>query len=59
MKLPLLSVPVWFAILTFAEIDVKPSGLRVEIVEKPSECDKTAERGLILSMHYTGTLLSG
>ncbi len=45
--------------ITFGETEIKPSGLKIEYVEKPTICDKTAKRGMLLSMHYTGSLISG
>jgi FKBP-type peptidyl-prolyl cis-trans isomerase len=33
--------------------------LQVEIVERPSECDVTSQKGNVLKMHYTGYLMDG
>lgn len=41
------------------EIQENESGLKVELVSKPEECDKTVVKGQQLSMHYTGTLEDG
>ena len=38
--------------------EIRPSGLKIEHVSRPDACEKTAESGNQLSMHYTGTLLS-
>lgn len=41
------------------EPEVKPSGLKVLYTDKPSECDKVARNGQLLTMHYTGKLEDG
>ena len=41
------------------EPELKPSGLKVEYVEKPDACDEVARNGQTLTMHYTGTLEDG
>jgi len=41
-----------------ANEEIRPSGLKIEHVSRPDACEKTAESGNQLSMHYTGTLLS-
>jgi len=41
-----------------ANEEIRPSGLKIEHVSRPDACEKTAESGMQLSMHYTGTLLS-
>ena len=33
--------------------------LQVEIVDKPSECDISSQKGNQLKMHYTGYLMDG
>ena len=45
--------------LALAEPEVRPSGLKIEVLEAPEACDKKAANGQILSMHYTGTLEDG
>ena len=35
---------------------IRPSGLKIEQVSKPDSCEKTAKKGDILTMHYTGVL---
>ena len=45
--------------LAVAEPEVRPSGLKIEVLEVPEACDKKAANGQILSMHYTGTLEDG
>lgn len=49
-----------FASVSFvlANEEIRPSGLKIEHVSRPDACEKTAESGNQLSMHYTGTLLS-
>jgi hypothetical protein len=44
-----------------ADPEVRPSGLKVETLSKPDDCDesKAARQGQILTMHYTGTLEDG
>jgi len=44
--------------LVLANEEIRPSGLKIEHVSRPDACEKTAESGNQLSMHYTGTLLS-
>ena len=36
--------------------EVRPSGLIIEYLSRPNVCEKTAEKGNILTMHYTGIL---
>ena len=38
--------------------EVRPSGLIIEYLSRPNVCEKTAEKGNILTMHYTGILQS-
>ena len=38
--------------------EIRPSGLKIEHVSRPEACEKTAENGNQLTMHYTGTLQS-
>jgi len=45
--------------LTFAEPEVKPSGLKIEHILVPENCEKQAQNGQMLTMHYTGTLEDG
>ena len=47
------------ATLALAEPEVRPSGLKVEYVEVPENCDRKAMNGQMLTMHYTGTLEDG
>ncbi|QQP53857.1 Peptidylprolyl isomerase [Caligus rogercresseyi] len=42
-----------------AEVEERESGLKIEVVEKPSDCGTVAKNGDMLSMHYTGTLEDG
>ena len=48
-----------FAVAANAEIDERPSGLKVEVVSKPDACEKEAANGQMLTMHYTGKLEDG
>ena len=41
------------------EIQENESGLKIEHISKPDECEKTVVKGQQLSMHYTGTLEDG
>jgi len=41
------------------EIVTTPSGLKVEYLSKPDNCDRQAKNGDMLEMHYTGTLEDG
>ena len=41
------------------EVQETESGLKIEFVEKPTECEKGVSKGQQLSMHYTGTLEDG
>jgi len=42
--------------LVLANEEIRPSGLKIEHVYRPDACEKTAENGNQLTMHYTGTL---
>jgi len=42
--------------LVLANEEIRPSGLKIEHVSRPDACEKTAENGNQLTMHYTGTL---
>ena len=47
-------------VLVNAEDEKKPETvdeLKIEIVEKPEKCERTAKKGDQMKMHYTGTLL--
>jgi len=57
MKLCLLFLAA-SASLVLANEEIRPSGLKIEHVSRPDACEKTAENGNQLSMHYTGTLQS-
>ena len=35
---------------------IRPSGLKIEQVSKPDVCEKTAKKGDLLTVHYTGVL---
>merc|ERR1712109_10559 len=41
------------------EVQETESGLKIEFVEKPTECEQGVRKGQQLSMHYTGTLEDG
>ena len=41
------------------EVQEKESGLKIEIISKPEECEKFVKKGQQLAMHYTGTLEDG
>ena len=41
------------------EVQETESGLKIEFVEKPTECELGVKKGQQLSMHYTGTLEDG
>merc|ERR1712242_214448 len=45
--------------VSLAEVEERPSGLKIEHILKPESCDKQAENGQMLTMHYTGTLEDG
>merc|ERR1719159_2041413 len=57
MKLCLLFLAA-SASLVLANEEIRPSGLKIEHVSRPEACEKTAENGNQLTMHYTGTLQS-
>lgn len=42
--------------LVLANEEIRPNGLKIEHVSRPDACEKTAENGNQLTMHYTGTL---
>ncbi|TRY67786.1 hypothetical protein TCAL_02929 [Tigriopus californicus] len=44
---------------SLAEVEERPSGLKLEVVEKVDSCEKQAKNGDLLTMHYTGTLEDG
>ena len=39
--------------------DNEENSVKVEIVEKPSSCETSSQRGNVLKVHYTGYLLDG
>lgn len=41
------------------EVQENESGLKIEFVSKPEECEKVVVKGQQLTMHYTGTLEDG
>lgn len=45
--------------LALAEPEVRESGLKVEYLEVPENCQVKAANGQMLTMHYTGTLEDG
>merc|ERR1712234_82195 len=45
--------------LVAAEPQLTASGLGVEYLSKPDECERLAKNGDMLEMHYTGTLEDG
>ena len=47
------------ALLLVAAVCRAEEELKVETLEKPSECTKQAKKGDMLSMHYKGTLVDG
>jgi len=57
MKLCLLFLAA-SASLVLGNEEIRPSGLKIEHVSRPDACEKTAENGNQLTMHYTGTLES-
>jgi len=58
MQLNLLLLFLSYAI-SLAKTEKKSSGLQIDIVKKPAECEKVAERGMVLTMHYSGKLTNG
>merc|ERR1712080_811444 len=57
MKIFLLSVVV--SLVQAGEVHETESGLKVEYLTKPDDCEKVARNGDMLSMHYVGTLEDG
>merc|ERR1712141_567549 len=47
------------ATIALAEVEERPSGLKIEHILKPESCDRKAANGQMLTMHYTGTLEDG
>jgi len=47
------------ATLALAEPELKESGLQIDYVHVPENCEKKASNGQMLTMHYTGTLEDG
>jgi len=45
--------------VSLAEVEERPSGLKIEHILKPESCEKQASNGQMLTMHYTGTLEDG
>jgi len=58
MKFLLLLVLTTSAVLG-GEVKETESGLKVEYLTKPEDCEKVARNGDMLSMHYVGTLEDG
>jgi len=58
MRACLLSL-VALVVVVVGEPEARDSGLQVEYVSKPDECNKVARNGDMLNMHYTGTLEDG
>jgi len=58
MKFLLLLVLATSAVLG-GEVKETESGLKVEYLTKPEDCEKVARNGDMLSMHYVGTLEDG
>merc|ERR1711962_191064 len=58
MKFLLLLVLAISAVLG-GEVKETESGLKVEYLTKPEDCEKVARNGDMLSMHYVGTLEDG
>lgn len=59
MKSSLAISLAFLVALAFAEIEEKPSGLKIEHILVPENCEKQAQNGQMLTMHYTGTLEDG
>lgn len=59
MKLLIVAFSFSLAASVLGDVEVRPSGLKVDYVYKPASCDKVAANGNVLTMHYTGTLESG
>merc|ERR1711962_1830854 len=58
MKFLLLLVLATSAVLG-GEVKETESGLKVEYLTKPEDCERKAMNGQMLTMHYTGTLEDG
>jgi len=54
-----LFVAAFIFTLAFADPEVRPSGLKIEHIHVPGTCEKMAQNGQLLTMHYTGTLEDG
>ena len=44
------------ATLALAELEVRPSGLKIEYISVPETCEQKADHGSMVSMHFTSTL---
>merc|ERR1712203_45664 len=55
----LLLATLLLVALVAAEPQLTASGLGVEYLSKPDECERLAKNGDMLEMHYTGTLEDG
>ena len=48
-----------FVVSSYEEVIDTDSGLKIEIIEKPVECERKVKKGDNLAMHYTGMLEDG
>ena len=46
-------------VFVISEVQQTETGLKIEIISKPEECEKFVKKGQHLTMHYTGTLEDG
>jgi len=55
----LLHICIVLATQSEHEAEDEFSSLKVEIIDKPSSCATSSQRGNLLKVHYTGYLLDG
>ena len=48
-----------FVVSSYEEVIETDSGLKIEMIEKPEECERKVKKGDNLAMHYTGMLEDG